>query len=258
MYYAEWRLYLTNDRLERERTFHNNRFSKGNREAQGKYYAAIKDGACLFEQRLTQLARGSDILEYGCGTDCMIHRVAGTYQNAVGIDISEVAIACCKEKASGSALRHTRFEVMNAERMDFDDSSFDVVFGRGILHHLDIDKSFHEIARVLRPNGKAVFWEPLGHNWAIEWYRKCTPHARTADEHPLHKRDIEVAKRHFGTIDLQFFGLTTLLSCPFRDSSIGDCILKATSALDRILFALPTMKWQAWYCLIECSQPLTQ
>src|SRR3546814_1101008 len=78
---------------------------------------------------------------------------------------------------------------MNAEAMTFPDDSFDLVFGSGIIHHLDIDRAFGEIARVLRPGGRAVFIEPLGLNPAIELYRRFTPSARTPDEHPLLRRD---------------------------------------------------------------------
>jgi SAM-dependent methyltransferase len=73
-----------------------------------------------------------------------------------------------------------RFLVMDAESLGFDEGSFDVVVGSGILHHLALRQS-----RVLRPDGCAVFVDPLGHNIFIRLYRKLTPSMRTADEHPL-------------------------------------------------------------------------
>lgn len=243
------------DRIEREREFHNTRFSEENREAQGKYYAAIKDGSKAFDQRLIELSKDSDVLEYGCGSYPMAHKVARTARMVTGIDISEVAVSLGEKKSAAENIENTKFLVMNAEKMDFPDACFDLVFGRGIIHHLDIESSFSEIARVLRPSGTALFWEPLGHNRFFNSYRKMTPDARTVDEHPLLKKDMEIAKRYFADVELKFYGLFSLLSVPFRDSKFGDGILKITSAFDRAIFSLPMVRWQAWYCLIELKNP---
>jgi len=51
---------------------------------------------------------------------------------------------------------------MNAEELKFADDYFDIVCGGAILHHLDLNKALSEIARVLKPDGKAIFVEPLG------------------------------------------------------------------------------------------------
>ncbi len=44
------------------------------------------------------------------------------------------------------------------------------VLGKQILHHLDMTQAVPEIARVLRPGGRAVFLEPLIHNPLLEGY----------------------------------------------------------------------------------------
>ena len=77
------------------------------------------------------------------------------------------------------ALTGVRFQVMNAEVLEFPDASFDLVFGVAILHHLDLDTACAEFLRVLRPSGTAVFLEPLGHNPFINLVRWATPAART-------------------------------------------------------------------------------
>jgi SAM-dependent methyltransferase len=238
-------------RLARERDYHNQRFADETREAQGKYYAAVKDGAERFDSELERLSRSADILEYGCGNDPKLFSVAATSGTATGIDISDVAVAHGAERAEKAGLTNVGFHTMNAEQMTFPDNSFDLVFGRGIIHHLDTDRSFAEIARVLRPRGTALFWEPLGHNLLLSLYRGMTPEARTPDEHPLLRGDFNLAHRHFGDVSLSFFGLTTILSVPFRDTRLGDAILGVASVVDRAMFRIPGMKWQAWYCLME-------
>jgi ubiquinone/menaquinone biosynthesis C-methylase UbiE len=49
-------------------------------------------------------------------------------------------------------------ESCDAAALPFDDSSFDLVLGHAVLHHLpDLDRAFAEFARVLRPGGTLLF-----------------------------------------------------------------------------------------------------
>jgi SAM-dependent methyltransferase len=44
--------------------------------------------------------------------------------------------------------------------LSYTNNSFDVVCGSSVLHHLDLIKSYKEIFRVLKPEGRMVFAEP--------------------------------------------------------------------------------------------------
>ena len=55
--------------------------------------------------------------------------------------------------------------------MSFEDSKFDYVVGRGIIHHLDLTVSFRD-KTVLKPGGRAMFVEPLGANPLLK-YLEC-------------------------------------------------------------------------------------
>ena len=243
-------------RLENERAFHNERFSDEVREKQGKYYAAIKHGTSDFEARVQDCARNADVLEYGCGSAIQGLQIAGAAKSLTGIDISDVAVADASRAATALGLANTRYLRMDAEALEFEDASFDVVFGRGIIHHLDLRRSFASISRVLRPGGRAIFWEPLGHNPLLNRYRKLTPDARTTDEHPLIKPDFELAQKHFEIEDTRFYGLTTILTVPIRDTKVGDGLLRVTAGVDRLLFQSP-LRWLAWHCLVEFRKPAT-
>ena len=53
---------------------------------------------------------------------------------------------------------------MDAHDLQFEDGTFDFVYGDAILHHLNMVPALDEIFRVLKPNGKILFVEPLDVN----------------------------------------------------------------------------------------------
>jgi SAM-dependent methyltransferase len=238
------------DRIERERDYHNRRFTEETRKEQGKYYFALKGCNDRYEEQIFQVARGADVLDYGCAKGDWSIPVAQVSRSLVGIDISEVAVADAAAAGRAAGLSNLHFLAMNAEVLDFADESFDLVFGSGILHHLDLARAYGEIARVLRPGGRAIFKEPLGHNLAFNLYRALTPDARTEDEHPLVRADIAQAQAYFSQVDCDFFGLATLAAVPFRESRWGEGIYDLTASVDGLLTRAPWVRWQAWYTLM--------
>ena len=64
-----------------------------------------------------------------------------------GMDLSDVAVRKAAEEAARAGLSNATFRCMNAESLDFPDASFDVVFGKGIIHHLDLDRTFRAVRR---------------------------------------------------------------------------------------------------------------
>ena len=171
-----------------------------------------------------------------------------------GIDISNRAIDVARETASAQGLRQCEFSVMDAEHTSFPDGAFDVVFGHGILHHLDLGTCFPEIARILRPGGKAIFTEPLGHNPALNLFRKLTPQMRTPDERPLIMGDLRQAGQYFRRVDCNFFGLTTLAAVPFLRTPAGPAVMRMFEHVDRVLLRLPVVKRQAWSVLMTMTK----
>ncbi|TDI84761.1 MAG: class I SAM-dependent methyltransferase [Caldithrix sp.] len=85
-------------------------------------------------------AEGKSVLEYGCGTGSLINLLLGARaQKTTGIDISEVAIGQAKQKYEKEvATGKVSFQVMDAEALEFADSTFDLICGKSILHHLDL------------------------------------------------------------------------------------------------------------------------
>lgn len=105
--------------------------------------------------------RTSDkILDVGCGTGF----VAQLYPNydLTGIDISEDMLK----------LNPHKWIKAPAEAIPFPDNTFDYVICRSLLHHLEVPaKGLAEMARVLKPGGKFVCWEPNLSLWN-DWIRR--------------------------------------------------------------------------------------
>src|SRR5690606_18718880 len=115
-------------------------------------------------------------LEYGCGMDKdnRSTKLARIGAEVHGIDISDYAIDYLTKEAQKENL-DIDYQVMNAEDMTYPDNYFDVIYGAGILHHLDLEKAFDSISKKLKENGTAIFIEPLGHNPLINGFRNRTP-----------------------------------------------------------------------------------
>ncbi len=80
-----------------------------------------------------------------------------SYIEIVGIDICERAIERAQRTIRQPAVR---FQVMSAERLDFEDGSFDTVAISASLHHLShISQVLKEIKRVLKPGGHFILAE---------------------------------------------------------------------------------------------------
>lgn len=239
------------DRIARERDFHNDRFGATEERPEDSYYFAVQAAATAYWNLVRQAAVGRDVLEYGCSNGGRSIDLSRSAKHITGIDISDVAIAQAKLEAERHALENVRFKVDNAEKMELADASFDVVFGSGILHHLILETALKEVRRVLRPGGKAIFFEPLGHNPAINFYRNRTPQSRTVDEHPLRKSDFGIIARHFSRCEPRFFGFSTLASIPFRGKPSGRALRTFGEKVDSVLLTLPGLKWQAWIVVME-------
>lgn len=247
------------DRIAKERDFHDQRFRDHDEDVRhdlGKYYSVYTLNTALYNALLRRYLPGRDALEYGCAKGEKSLRWAGQGARVKGIDISDEAVRIANANAQKASLP-AEFFAMNAEKMDFANDSFDVVYGEGILHHLDLDQAYAEIARVLREDGRAVFVEPMGHNPALNLYRKLTPAMRTEDEHPLLKRDLALLRRFFKNVDVHYFHFATLAAVPFRNTVLFKPLLALLHRLDRILMRLiPPIRHWSWVVVVDVAGPL--
>jgi SAM-dependent methyltransferase len=244
-------------RLEREAAFHDRAFAGRTRAAAGKFYAVTGSSKGCYRELILRGCAGKRVLECGCGTGSHAFALAAAGAKVAGIDISPEGIAQARERAAAERLEGCLdLRVMDAEALEFPAGSFDLVCGSGILHHLDLERALAELCRVLRPGGRAVFFEPLGHNPLIALYRRLTPHLRSADEHPLRWEELRLIGRHFSRAEFRFFHLCALLAVPCRKFPGFGALLGALEALDRLLFRVPFLRKQAWIAVLELEGPV--
>lgn len=245
-----------NDRIHREKAFHNHRFAENTRKPLDKYYSISINTRKLFLDLMDSGLNDKTVLEYGCGEGSFSFDLAKKAAMVHGIDISEVAIQTANKKAIDERLQNKiDFKVMNAEDLEFQNDYFDRICGNSILHHLDLKKSLFELVRVLKKDGNAVFIEPLGHNPMINLYRALTPKLRSEDEHPLKFNDLKFFEDFFSNVNITYFHLTTLLAVPFRNSKMFNNIFGLLNNFDSLLFRYKFFKKNAWMIVLELSSP---
>ncbi|MEM9200650.1 MAG: class I SAM-dependent methyltransferase [Actinomycetota bacterium] len=244
---------MTDARVRREQAFHDERFANDDDDGRDRFYDHVDGAVEALRAATVGFGPGHRVLELGCGVNSLGWELAARGVEVHAIDISPVAVDAANAAAETQGLTAFRATVMNAESLDADPASFDGVVGTGILHHLDIDAALAEIARVLRPEGRAVFYEPLGHNPAINAYRRRTPTMRSVDEHPLLRRDLTQARTMFGGVDASMHECLAL-GAAFVPG-VGSRVRPVLQALDRLVLQLPGVRWLGWITVVTLTRP---
>lgn len=107
---------------------------------------------------------GEDVLDVACGTGNAAIRAAQRGGNVTGLDIVPDLLEQGRAIAAEEGVE-VEFVEGDAEALQFDDASFDVVFSTfGCMFAPDHRKVAAEIARVLRPGGRIGLcnWTPEG------------------------------------------------------------------------------------------------
>ena len=158
--------------------------------------------------------RGKRVLEIGGGTGwhaiMLIHR--GAY--VVTTDVSPVGVEVARERLIVNGMEQQgEAEVVAAEKMPFENESFDAVYGVAVLHHLDLPHAIPAIHRVLKPGGRAVFLEPLSENPLLDFVRDYVPYPSKKSpfgHRGLKHATIDEAARSFRLTETRRFYLTSM------------------------------------------------
>lgn len=224
-----------------------------------KFYSIARASFAYRDACLLEGIEGLTVLDYCCGNGEVAVQVAHRGARLVyGIDLSPVAIENAQALAAREGVAdRCVFKVMDAEHMEFPDSSFDVVHEYGALHHLDLRSAYAELSRILKSGGKLVCTEALRHNPFIHWYRKRTLHLRTQweYEHILGVPEIRMGKAYFGSVHIRFFHLVSFAAVPFRKKPVFSRLLSLLEGIDSVLLRLPLVRRLAWVAVVVLTRP---
>jgi ubiquinone/menaquinone biosynthesis C-methylase UbiE len=103
---------------------------------------------------------GMKVIDLACGPGTLSRRLAKSVSpggEVVGVDLAPGMIELARASIPGA-----RFEVMDIERLEFADGSFDAaVCGHGLQFAPDLAAALNEARRVLRPDGRLAASVPV-------------------------------------------------------------------------------------------------
>ena len=126
-----------------------------------RFFEAVEEHRYRTEWHIPEAAgfdktRGLRVLEIGCGLGTDGARFARAGALYTGVDLTEAAVGLARRRFELEGLPG-EFRVADAEALEFEDESFDLVYSHGVLHHTpDARAAVREIRRVLSPAGRAV------------------------------------------------------------------------------------------------------
>lgn len=122
-------------------------------------YSAHRPGPPLsLFSRLAALGighEGQDILDLGTGTGVMARQFARQGARVQGVDVSEEQVAMAQQLADDESLP-VDFSVHPAERLPWDEPTYDVVTANQCWLYFDKRQVIRELRRVLKPQGLVV------------------------------------------------------------------------------------------------------
>lgn len=153
---------------------------------------------------------GKYLLDLGCGAGENSVYFAQKGANCVAADYSPGMVEVALKLAAANGV-NIQGCTANAMELDFADNTFDIVYASNLLHHIPEPAiALREMHRVLKPGGKACFWDPLKHNPVINVYRRIATEVRTDDEMPLDINIIHKVQSLFSQTAYDTFWLATL------------------------------------------------
>jgi ubiquinone/menaquinone biosynthesis C-methylase UbiE len=199
---------VLDETLEREREFHDRLATELNPERMPFVQPDALDRALI--ERLGDL-RGRSVLELGAGSGDLTLEYARAGARLTALDLSPGMVDVARRRVERFVPdADVRFLVSPAETVDAPDGAFELIVGKWILHHTDLEVLTPEIRRLLAPGGRAVFIENSGLNPILRVAREHVTgrfgvrQVGTPDEHPLVEADFAIFESSFGRVTRAF------------------------------------------------------
>jgi SAM-dependent methyltransferase len=197
------------------------------------------------------------VLDYGCGARVLTTAILARSSNrVVALDADLDALRLLRSRLPADARGKVLVVAADGHAPALRDGGVDAVFGLGVLHHLDLARSLEALDRILKPGARAAFVEPLGHNPAVNLFRRLTPRMRDPEEHPLRIEDFSGIEALFDDVrheesQLVSLGALALRGIPLAGERLFRLTLPALVSLDGwILSWMPFLRKYAWTTVV--------
>tara|TARA_Y100000588_G_C14241658_1_gene919668 strand:- start:571 stop:1344 length:774 start_codon:yes stop_codon:yes gene_type:complete len=210
------------------------------------------------EDNLLNDIENKKILDYCCGTGLYSILPAVRKAHIFGIDFSEKSIEIAKQRAELFDVNNNcNFTVGDAEELDFEDNFFDLVLSYGSLSYLNLEKSFKELKRVLKPSGKVIVVDSLGYNPLINHNRKRNIKNYASDYvdelKTITHKDLNICLKYFSSYNIKYFDLLTLFGSLLSRKSGYKIQPSRLVKIDNYLLKIPILNRLAFKFVCEIS-----
>jgi ubiquinone/menaquinone biosynthesis C-methylase UbiE len=214
------------------------------------------------EKLLADATVGQLVLDYGSGLG--IHSVFAARNGArvVGVDLSPRSTTIARETSCrGGVADRCQFIVGDCERLPFPIRTFDIVMSLGSLSSLRHDVAFAELARVVKPEGRVILVDTLGHNPLLNLNRRVLHwrgrRTRWELDHIPTLKSLALARASFREVRVEFFGLTTPLLVPLcrGEGAFSTWLARLGEAIDRAAFQIRPLRRFAFKFVCTLSGP---
>jgi len=200
--------------------------------------------------------KNGNILDNGCGVGVMAEYLPG--ERLMGTDISPEMV----KLAQG---RMKNVQVAPSEKLPFKDGTFDVVFSRALLHHLEKpEEALLEVNRVLKKDGQAVFSDTLSSILSSlpRKFAYKSDHFSELHKNFNRKEIISLLGEYFHVDNVVYFGY---LAYPFALPDIANILkwlpfkhvtMPFLIFMDSIIMKIPLLNRQAWGIMIRVSKKI--
>lgn len=200
--------------------------------------------------------KGKKGLELGCGIGWLLVEMNRRGAKMEGLDISDEGLILAKEVCKKYGIDSQSLTTGSMRRLPYRNEEYDFVVGFAVLHHLsgNLGEIALEINRILKPNSKAIFCEPLGENPILEFARSNLPYkykSRTTGEKPLLLSDITKMRSSFSDIKLYHLSLLQMADRLVPNQKLSNILGKIDS---KILSVMPGLNRYCRYVIIECTK----
>lgn len=149
------------------------------------------------------------IIDLGCGRGATSLFFAHFNANVISIDLSKAAINNLSKYCEDNGISSITPIKLSAQKLSSLGKA-DFIFGSMILHHIEPFDEFAESLRnVIKPGGKAFFFENNAQSKLLIWFRQnivgklWVPKYGDPDEFPLTPNEVDELRKYF-TVEIEY------------------------------------------------------